>query len=77
VRSGRLRGATVVARHAGDLVSEATAVMRVGGTLGDLSATIHPYPTTADAFRKAGDAWMRTRLTPFRRRVLRGIIALR
>ncbi|MCO5168736.1 MAG: mercuric reductase [Planctomycetes bacterium] len=76
-RSGRLRGATVVGRHAGDLIGEASLALRLRASLGDLSATIHPYPTLAEAFRKAGDAWMRTRLTPFRRRLLRGVIALR
>ena len=26
---------------------------------------IHPYPTQAEAIRKLGDAYNRTRLTPF------------
>ncbi len=29
-----------------------------------LSTTIHPYPTQAEAIKKAADAWNRTRLTP-------------
>ena len=32
--------------------------------LGTIAATIHPYPTQADAIRKVADAWNRTRLTP-------------
>jgi hypothetical protein len=30
-----------------------------------LGATIHPYPTRAEAIRKIGDLYNRTRLTPF------------
>ena len=30
-----------------------------------LARTIHPYPTQAEALRKLGDAYNRTRLTPF------------
>jgi pyruvate/2-oxoglutarate dehydrogenase complex dihydrolipoamide dehydrogenase (E3) component len=66
VRKGtdRLLGATIVARHAGEMVSEATLAMTTGLGLGRLSATIHPYPTQAEALRKVGDAYNRTRLTP-------------
>jgi len=66
-----------VARHAGDMISEATLALQLGARLGDLSATIHPYPTTAEAFRKAGDAWQRTRLTPWTKRWLERIVAWR
>jgi hypothetical protein len=46
-------------------------------TAGQLSATILPYPTQAEAWRKLGDAWQRTRLTPRTKRVLAQIIAWR
>ncbi|HVB38851.1 MAG TPA: mercuric reductase [Vicinamibacterales bacterium] len=65
---GRLRGCTIVAPHAGDLIGEAAYALTHGGTLGQLAATIHPYPTVAEAFRRAGDAYRRTRLTPNVRR---------
>lgn len=60
----RIVGATIVAAHAGDLISEVALAMtnRIG--LGRIASTIHPYPTQADAIRKLGDAWSRTRLTP-------------
>jgi pyruvate/2-oxoglutarate dehydrogenase complex dihydrolipoamide dehydrogenase (E3) component len=61
---GRIAGATIVARHAGDLVSEITALMRAGTGIGTLADTIHPYPTQAEVLKKAADAWNRTRLTP-------------
>ena len=66
VRKGtdRLLGATIVARHAGEMISEATLAITAGLGLRKLSATIHPYPTQAEALRKVGDAYNRTRLTP-------------
>jgi len=67
IRQGtdRLLGATIVAPHAGDLLSEVTLAMvgRLG--LKTLARTIHPYPTQAEALKKVGDAYNRTRLTPF------------
>jgi len=66
VRAGSdtIVGATVVARHAGELISELTLaiVHKIG--LGKIASTIHPYPTQAEAIRKLGDAYNRTRLTP-------------
>lgn len=66
VRAGtdRILGATVVARHAGEMISELTLAMVGGLGLKDLARTIHPYPTQAEAFKKVGDAYSRTRLTP-------------
>lgn len=61
---GRLLGCTIVAAHAGDLIGEASYVVTHGGSLGDLAATIHPYPTQAEALKKAGDAYRRGLLTP-------------
>jgi pyruvate/2-oxoglutarate dehydrogenase complex dihydrolipoamide dehydrogenase (E3) component len=67
VRKGtdRLLGATIVARHAGEMISEATLAITAGVGLRKLAATIHPYPTQAEALRKVGDAYNRTRLTPW------------
>jgi pyruvate/2-oxoglutarate dehydrogenase complex dihydrolipoamide dehydrogenase (E3) component len=65
---GRLAGCTIVAAHAGELIAEACYAITRAGTLDDLSATIHPYPTQAEALRKAGDAYRRTLLTPSLRR---------
>ncbi|MEM6692206.1 MAG: FAD-containing oxidoreductase, partial [Planctomycetota bacterium] len=58
-------GATIVAGHAGDMISEISVAMKSGMGLGTLANVIHPYPTTAEAIRQTGDAYNRTRLTPF------------
>jgi pyruvate/2-oxoglutarate dehydrogenase complex dihydrolipoamide dehydrogenase (E3) component len=67
VRKGtdEIVGATVVATHAGELIGELTLAMKGKLGLKTIGATIHPYPTQAEAIRKTGDLYNRTRLTPF------------
>jgi len=65
----RIAGATVVARHAGEMISEITLAMAGGIGLKRIAGVIHPYPTQAEAIRKLGDAYNRTRLTPFVKRL--------
>lgn len=62
--SDKIIGATVVASHAGEMISELTLAMAGKLGLSTISRTIHPYPTQAEAIRKIGDAYNRTRLTP-------------
>jgi pyruvate/2-oxoglutarate dehydrogenase complex dihydrolipoamide dehydrogenase (E3) component len=57
-------GATVVARNAGDMIGVYTMAMTHGLGLGALARVIQPYPTQAEALRKTGDLYNRTRLTP-------------
>ena len=63
--SDKILGATIVAAHAGDLISEIALAMKHHIGLKNIAATIHPYPTQAEAIRKLGDQYSRTRLTPF------------
>ena len=58
-------GATIVASHAGDMISEITLAMTHSLGLGKIGSTIHPSPTQAEAIRRLGDQYSRTRLTPF------------
>ena len=67
--SDRILGATLVADHAGEMISEVTVAMVNGVGLGGLGKTIHPYPTHAEAVRKAADAHRRSRFTPRVKRV--------
>jgi len=62
--SDKLVGATLVATHAGDMISELTLAMTAGVGLGAIAGTIHPYPTQAEVMKKAADTYNRTRLTP-------------
>ncbi len=68
--SDRILGATLVAEHAGEMVSEIGVAMVNGVGLGGIGRTIHPYPTQAEVFRKAADAWRRRKLTPGVRGIL-------
>ncbi len=69
--SDRILGATVVARHAGEMISELTLAMAGGVGLATIAQTIHPYPTQAETIRKIGDMYNRTRLTPRLSRLFR------
>jgi len=66
VREGtdRILGATVVASHAGEIISELTTAIKARVGLGTLGDVIHPYPTQADAIRRVAGLYTRTRLTP-------------
>ena len=48
----------------GEMISELTLAMVGGLGLKQLARTIHPYPTQAEAMKRVGDAYSRTRLTP-------------
>jgi pyruvate/2-oxoglutarate dehydrogenase complex dihydrolipoamide dehydrogenase (E3) component len=67
----RILGATLVAEHAGEMIGEITLAITAGVGLAKIGSTIHPYPTQAEVFRKAADAWRRSRLTPRARQVFR------
>ncbi|RPJ73115.1 MAG: mercuric reductase, partial [Desulfobacteraceae bacterium] len=59
--SDKIAGATIVAQNAGDMMAEITLAMTNGLGLKQIAATIHPYPTQAEAVRQVGDAYNRTR----------------
>ena len=74
--SDRIVGATVVAAHAGDLISQVTQAIVGKVGLGALTNVIFPYPTQAEAIKRAAGLYTRTRLTPFVKRLFEGWLAL-
>ncbi len=76
-RGDEILGATLVASHAGEIVSELTLaiVNKVG--LGKLMNVIHPYPTQAEAIKRAAGAYTRTRMTPTLQKLLARWMAFR
>jgi len=62
--SDKIVGATIVAENAGDMIGSLSIAMTNGIGLGKIANSIHPYPTQAEAIRKVGDQYNRTRLTP-------------
>ena len=61
--SDRILGATIVAGHAGEMISELTLAMKTGAGLGAIAGTIHPYPTQAEALRKVANQVRRARFS--------------
>lgn len=61
--SDHILGATIVARHAGEMISEVTTAIIGKVGLSKLSSVIHPYPTQAEGIKKAADTYRRTLLS--------------
>ncbi len=57
--NGRILGATIVAAHAGELISEFVTAMTHGIGLNKILGTIHIYPTMMEANKLAAGAWRR------------------
>jgi pyruvate/2-oxoglutarate dehydrogenase complex dihydrolipoamide dehydrogenase (E3) component len=76
-KTAKLLGGTIVARHAGEMLGELTLAITAKQSVSVLSSTIHTYPTQAEALRKIGDAYMRTKLTPTVKKVFAKWLAWR
>jgi pyruvate/2-oxoglutarate dehydrogenase complex dihydrolipoamide dehydrogenase (E3) component len=68
----KILGATIVARHAGEMINELSLAITNGLALSAIGRTIHPYPTQAEVIKRLADTHNRTRLTPFIKNVLSG-----
>jgi pyruvate/2-oxoglutarate dehydrogenase complex dihydrolipoamide dehydrogenase (E3) component len=66
----RILGATIVAAHAGDMISEFSVLMKAGLGLKTITGTIHPYPTQAEVVKKVANAWRKTTFTPRTKSIL-------
>ena len=75
--SDEILGATIVARHAGEMISEISVAMAAKLGLGKLASVIHPYPTQTEAIRQCGDAYNRMRLTPTVKKLMQRWLAWR
>ncbi len=76
-RDGRILGATIVGRGAGELIMEIVLAMRFRVPLQKLDAVIHPYPTMSEIVKRTAGTWYRQRYGDTRRgRLLRRLIRL-
>jgi pyruvate/2-oxoglutarate dehydrogenase complex dihydrolipoamide dehydrogenase (E3) component len=76
-RDGRILGATIVGRGAGELIMEIVLAMRFRVPLQKLDGVIHPYPTMAEIVKRTAGNWYRQRYGDTRRgRLLRRLIRL-
>lgn len=62
--SDKIVGATIVAVHAGDMISEFSVAMKAGAGAKTIAGTIHPYPTQAEVNKKVVSLWRKAHFTP-------------
>lgn len=73
--SDRILGATVVARHAGEMINGLSLAISCKIGMRGLARVVHTYPTQAEAIKMAADAYNRTRLTPMLKALARRWLA--
>src|SRR5256712_7471140 len=61
--NGKILGATIVGRGAGELIMEFVLAMRLGIPLPRLARFIHPYPTMSEIVSRTAAAWYRRKYT--------------
>ncbi len=73
--SDQILGATIVAAHAGDLLTYFTLAMTAGKGLGSLANAIYPYPTQSEIIKKTANAYLQTKLSSGIKRLLGQVLA--
>jgi pyruvate/2-oxoglutarate dehydrogenase complex dihydrolipoamide dehydrogenase (E3) component len=71
----KIVGATIVAAHAGDMISEFSVLMKAGAGAKTIAGTIHPYPTQAEANKKVVNLWRKAHFTPRTKNLLMKLFA--
>ena len=73
-RKGRVTGATIVARGAGDLLMPLVLAKQHRLSLSQVNDTIYPYPTMVEGVKRASGEYMRSRLDTASGKALKRII---
>ncbi|MEO7104936.1 MAG: mercuric reductase [Rhodoferax sp.] len=63
--SDEILGATVVARHAGEMINDLSLAMVAGIGLETIAQVIHAYPTQAEGIKKAATAFTQSPASPW------------
>ena len=66
----KILGVTIVGRHAGDLIAEYILAMKYGLGMNKILATIHIYPTLAEANKYVAGNWKKEHLPIFAIKIL-------
>lgn len=53
--TGRILGAGITGKHAGELIGEAILALEMGAVAEDIALTIHPHPTLSETFALAAE----------------------
>jgi pyruvate/2-oxoglutarate dehydrogenase complex dihydrolipoamide dehydrogenase (E3) component len=68
----KILGATIVAKNAGDLLSEITLAMVTGkGVKPMCRGMIHPYPTQSDVVKRTASQYYEKKMSPFLSKILK------
>ncbi|MBA5865228.1 MAG: FAD-containing oxidoreductase [Nitrospira sp. CR1.3] len=67
----KILGATIVAAHAGDMISEFSVVMKAGAGAKTIAGTIHPYPTQAEVNKKVVNLWRKAHFSDRQKTILK------
>ncbi|TCK17729.1 pyruvate/2-oxoglutarate dehydrogenase complex dihydrolipoamide dehydrogenase (E3) component [Thiogranum longum] len=74
VHKKKILGASILGPHAGELIHEIALAMKTGANIGDISATIHAYPTLAQVHRRTVNTFYGKKLfSPGTRRLVKWI----
>lgn len=68
--TSKILGATIVAAHAGDMISEFSVAMKAGAGAKTIASTIHPYPTQAEVNKKVVNLWRKAHFTQGKKHLL-------
>ncbi len=63
-KSGRILGATMVSSHAGESISQMALAITAKLKMSNVGATIHPYPTQAEVWKKLANNHLKESFTP-------------
>ena len=66
----KILGATIVADHAGDMISEFSVLMNAGVGAKAIAGTIHPYPTQAEVNKKVVNLWRKAHFSQRTKNIL-------
>ncbi len=66
----KILGATIVASHAGEMLPEIVLAMQNDLGIDKLASVVHPYPTQAEAIKRAAAGYLRAKLTPRVKRIM-------
>lgn len=66
----KILGATIVAAHAGEMISEFSVAMKAGAGAKTIAGTIHPYPTQAEVNKKVVNLWRKAHFSQGTKNIL-------
>ena len=76
-KKGVILGAAIVGVRAGELIHEYALAMHQNMKLGQLTGLIHIYPTLAQINRRVADTYLKTKLTPATKKIMKFLFRLR